>query len=109
MGLSAGAAIELPGTYTENAFYVVSGAVKVETGRYPGGVMAVACPNSAIRLEAEIASHVMVIGGDPLGERHIWWNFVSSAKDRIEQAKADWRAGRFDGVPGDPELIPLPD
>ena len=51
----------------------------------------------------------MIIGGDALGERHIWWNFVSSSKERIERAKLDWRDGRFDKVPGDDEFIPLPD
>jgi redox-sensitive bicupin YhaK (pirin superfamily) len=52
----------------------------------------------------------MLIGGEPLdGPRHIWWNFVSSSKDRIEQAKADWKSGRFGQVPGETEFIPLPD
>ena len=52
----------------------------------------------------------MLLGGAPMdGPRHIWWNFVSSSKERIEQAKADWRDGRFAKVPGDPEFIPLPD
>ncbi len=50
----------------------------------------------------------MVIGGETMGERTIWWNFVSSSKERIEQAKADWREKRFGQVPGDDELIPLP-
>jgi hypothetical protein len=52
----------------------------------------------------------MLLGGEPMdGPRHIWWNFVSSRKERIEQAKADWKAGRFDAVPGEIEFIPLPD
>jgi redox-sensitive bicupin YhaK (pirin superfamily) len=52
----------------------------------------------------------MLLGGEPMdGPRHIWWNFVSSSKERIEQAKADWQAGRFTPVPGDAEFIPLPD
>ena len=50
----------------------------------------------------------MVIGGDPVGERHIWWNFVSSSEARIETAKRDWTEGRFDPVPGETEFIPLP-
>ena len=51
----------------------------------------------------------MILGGDPMdGPRHIWWNFVSSRKDRIDQAKADWSLGRFDSVPGETEFIPLP-
>jgi redox-sensitive bicupin YhaK (pirin superfamily) len=51
----------------------------------------------------------MIIGGDSLGSRHIWWNFVSSSRTRIEQAKADWRNGHFAPVPGDDEFIPLPE
>jgi pirin-like protein len=52
---------------------------------------------------------VMLLGGQTLGARHIWWNFVSSSRERIEQAKQDWKAGRFAAVPGDPEFIPLPE
>jgi redox-sensitive bicupin YhaK (pirin superfamily) len=53
---------------------------------------------------------MMLQGSEPMdGPRHIWWNFVSSSKERIDQAKADWQAGRFTPVPGDPEFIPLPD
>jgi len=60
-------------------------------------------------LEARTPARLMLLGGQTLGPRHIWWNFVSSSKERIEQAKQDWRAGRFGAVPGDPEFIPLPD
>jgi redox-sensitive bicupin YhaK (pirin superfamily) len=60
-------------------------------------------------LEALSDSHVMVIGGSAVGHRHIWWNFVSSSKEAIEQAKRDWREGRFETVPGESEFIPLPD
>ena len=73
------------------------------------GVMAVACSDKSVRLMANKDSHVMVIGGDPVGDRHIWWNFVSSSKDRIEKAGADWKARRFDDIPGETEFIPLPD
>jgi redox-sensitive bicupin YhaK (pirin superfamily) len=71
--------------------------------------MAVATPGKSIRLSATQDSHVMVIGGAPVGERRIWWNFVASAKEKIEQAKSDWKTGRFDPIPGETELIPLPD
>ena len=60
-------------------------------------------------MEAVRDTHIMVLGGSPVGDRHIWWNFVSSSKARIEQAKDDWRENRFDPVPGDSEFIPLPD
>ena len=63
-----------------------------------------------LRLVASEPAKAMLLGGAPIdGARHIWWNFVSSTKERIEQAKADWRDGRFAKVPGDPEFIPLPD
>ena len=71
--------------------------------------MAVACPDKSVRLEASQDSRVMVIGGDPVGRRQIWWNFVSSSKDRIGKAKQDWKEGRFEKVPGETEFIPLPD
>lgn len=102
-------ALSLPETYRELAVYVVSGEVRVDGSDYGSGVMAVACPGRSIVLEARAESRVMVIGGDPVGPRHIWWNFVSSSKERIETAKADWKEGRFDPVPGETEFIPLPE
>ena len=75
------------------------------------GDLAVLAPGAAVDLVAGAAgAKLMLLGGAPLdGPRHIWWNFVSSSKERIEQAKADWRDGRFAKVPGDPEFIPLPE
>lgn len=71
--------------------------------------MAVATAGKPVQLRADADSRVMVIGGDTLGQRTVWWNFVSSSKERIETAKADWKEGRFAPVPGDDEFIPLPD
>jgi hypothetical protein len=71
--------------------------------------MAVAAPGKAIKIRAIRDTRVMVIGGEPVGERHIWWNFVAASRERIKTAGADWKAGRFDPVPGDDEFIPLPD
>jgi redox-sensitive bicupin YhaK (pirin superfamily) len=93
----------------ELAAYVVSGAIRVDQREYAGGVMVIAARGRSLRLRAERDSRVMVIGGDPVGERHIWWNFVASSKARIENAKTDWRSGRFDPVPGETEFIPLPE
>ncbi len=107
--LEAGAQLDLPEDYAELAIYVVSGQVSVDGRTYPGGVMAVAAEGKAVKLQASADSRIMVLGGDSLGERTIWWNFVSSSKARIEQAKADWKEGRFDPVPGDDEFIPLPE
>jgi hypothetical protein len=107
--LEAGAELALPADEQELAFYVVEGAVEVDGETHAAGVMGVLRPAAGGRLRAQQASRVMAIGGDSLGERHIFWNFVHSNPQRIEQAKADWRGGRFAPVPGDDEFIPLPD
>ncbi len=107
--MRAASSLRLPENYEEMAAYVVSGRVRIERQHYDSGVLAVACAGKSVVLEAEEDSHVMVIGGDAIGTRHIWWNFVSSSKKRIEEAKADWQNGRFDAVPGETEFIPLPD
>lgn len=99
----------LPESYRELAAYVVSGDVQIDRHAYSNGVMAVARPETPIRLTANKDSHVMVIGGDPVGDRHIWWNFVSSSKDRIEKASAEWKKRLFDDIPGETEFITLPD
>jgi len=105
----AGAHLTLPDSYDEVAAYVVSGDVRIDDHALTGGLMAVACAGETMHLEAQTESHVMVIGGTNLGKRHIWWNFVSNSKQRIEQARDDWRDNRFGKVPGDNEFIPLPD
>jgi len=108
--LDAGATLALPDHYPELAIYVVTGAVNVDDKIYPAGVMAVAAAtNRQLYLQASEDSRVMVIGGESLGPRTVWWNFVSSSKERIEVAKSDWKEGRFDSVPGDDEFIPLPE
>ncbi|MEO8248267.1 MAG: pirin family protein [Burkholderiales bacterium] len=104
-----GSTLEIPSLHDELAAYVVSGEVCIDGQSWPGGVMAVARPGRSLTLKATEDSRVMVIGGATMGERHIWWNFVASSKQRIEQAKADWKAGRFAKVPGETEFIPLPD
>ncbi len=104
------AVLPLPGEYEERAVYVAIGMVVLDGERYEAGSMLVLKPGSQPRIIAQGPARLMLLGGAPLdGERHLWWNFVSSSKERIEQAKADWRAGRFAMVPGDPEFIPLPE
>ena len=72
--------------------------------------MLVFAAGAPVRISARGAARVLVLGGEPLdGERYVWWNFVSSRKERIAQAAADWRAGRFAAIPGETEFIPLPD
>lgn len=107
--MPAGQEITVPGDAAELAAYVVSGEIEVDGLRYGGGVMLVANRDKGLRLRSLEDSRIMVIGGEPLGERIVWWNFVSSSPERLEQAKIDWREGRFGSVPGDDEFIPLPD
>lgn len=108
--MPAGSSMVLPDGYEESAIYVVEGEVQVDDKSVQPGLMAVACPGKALRLDARADSRVMVIGGANPGPRRVWWNFVATSKERIEQAKDDWRAGRFGLVPGDEdEFIPLPD
>lgn len=108
--LEAGIALPLPDEHPERAVYVVEGELAVGPRRFGPGAMVVLRPGPA-EVRALAAARLVIIGGAPLeGERHIWWNFVASAPERIERAKADWREGRFGVVPGDErELIPLPE
>jgi hypothetical protein len=107
--LPAGARVEIPADVPELAAYVVSGRVGVGDSTIEAGEMAVARPATPLVLEASLDSLVMVIGGAPVGSRHLWWNFVAPTMARIEQAKSDWRNGRFPAIDGDDEFIPLPD
>jgi redox-sensitive bicupin YhaK (pirin superfamily) len=107
--LPLGARFTLPQEHAERAAYVVTGAVQIDGGTYTEGTMVVARPHAEVQLTATAASRVMVIGGDAVGARHIWWNFVASSKERIERAKRDWVEGRMGKVPGDEEFIPLPE
>ncbi len=107
--LAAGARLALPDAYTERAAYVASGSIEADGQTFCEGQMPVFSAGSNITLEAIAPAVVMLLGGEPLGERFIEWNFVSSSKDRIEQAKADWRAGRMKLPDRDnAEFIPLP-
>jgi redox-sensitive bicupin YhaK (pirin superfamily) len=108
--LQAGARMALPDGHAERAAYVARGSIEVEGNRYGPGQMLVFTAGAAPTLRALEASRVMLLGGEPLGPRHIWWNFVSSRPARIEQAKADWLAGRI-ALPtlDHDEFIPLPE
>lgn len=107
--LDAGARVAMPEGATESAAYVASGRVEVNGTVVGAGSMPVFRPGSRPVITALEPSVVMALGGEPLGPRFIDWNFVSSRKDRIEQAKADWRAVRIK-LPehDDREFIPLP-
>ncbi len=108
--LRPGATLGLPRSHAERAAYIAKGRVEVDGHSYEAGQMLVFTRGADPALVAQEASTVMLLGGEPVGERFIWWNFVSSRKERIEQAKADWKAGRIPLAPNDnAEFIPLPE
>jgi redox-sensitive bicupin YhaK (pirin superfamily) len=107
--LAAGTRAQLDAQYPERAAYVASGSVEVEGGVFEAGRMLVFAPGQPVVFTAVTAATVMLLGGEPIGERFIEWNFVSSSRARIEQAKADWRAGRMKlPINDDTEFVPLP-
>jgi redox-sensitive bicupin YhaK (pirin superfamily) len=107
--LRAGAQASLPAEYPERAFYVARGAVEVGGQRIDAGNMAVLSPGKAVTLSALDNTVVMALGGEPVGPRYIDWNFVSSSRERIDQAREDWTAGRMKLPDLDnEEFIPLP-
>lgn len=107
--LAAGARLPLDDRVADRALYLVSGEIEVNGHPHRAGRMLV-LGRGPVELRAPSGARLLVIGGEPLdGRRHLWWNFVSSSKERIEVAKEDWREGRFAAVPGEREHIPLPD
>ncbi|HMY18302.1 MAG TPA: pirin family protein [Polyangium sp.] len=109
--LEVNAELDVPDEHEERAAYVTNGSISVDDTTIESGTMVVFRPGVKAQIKALEPARVMLLGGAPLdGERHIFWNFVSSSKERIERAKADWREGRFAKVPGDEvEFIPLPE
>jgi redox-sensitive bicupin YhaK (pirin superfamily) len=107
--LPAGGRVELPALVPEQALYLVEGDIDVGGEPLPLRSMAVLQPGAPSLLFTRAGARLVVIGGEPLdAPRHLWWNFVSSRKDRILQASAEWKAMRMGTVPNDPEFIPLP-
>ena len=98
------------GGMSERALYVAKGSIEVDNRTFHEGQMIVLEPHAEPTIKAMQRSTVMALGGEPVGERLIWWNFVASSQDRLDQAKADWKAGRM-ALPheDDVEFIPLPD
>jgi redox-sensitive bicupin YhaK (pirin superfamily) len=108
--LNAGAELTLPEAYEERAAYVVEGAIECDGQTVPTATMAIAEGGVRATIRALQPARVMLLGGAPIGQRHIWWNFVSSSEERIERAKREWKGGAFPRVPGDDvEFIPLPE
>jgi redox-sensitive bicupin YhaK (pirin superfamily) len=112
--LEGDARLPVPKDYEERAAYVVEGSIGLAPDGeiFHAGQLLVFKPGNEIILKTPASGHarVMLLGGEPLeGRRHIWWNFVSSSPERIEQAKDDWKSGRFSPVPDETEFIPLPE
>lgn len=104
------AEIELPARAGEYALYSVDGDVRIDGEPVAPRQLAVLDLSKPSTLQTDGSARFVIIGGEPLDAyRHMWWNFVSSSKERIEQAKTDWQAQRFGTVPGETEFIPLPD
>jgi redox-sensitive bicupin YhaK (pirin superfamily) len=108
--MTEGASLVLEPEYTERAVYVVSGAIELDHHPLAAGQLAVLPAGRKIILAGRGPARIAILAGAPLdAPRHLWWNFVSSRRERIEQAKADWQAGHFPEVPGESEAIPLPE
>jgi redox-sensitive bicupin YhaK (pirin superfamily) len=109
--LERGARLALPDGVEGRAAYVVEGVVAIEGRSFGVGRLIVFRAGRTASIEAADRARLVLIGGAPVdGERHIWWNFVSSSPERLERAKADWRDRRFGSIPGDDqEWIPLPE
>ncbi|WP_029356307.1 pirin family protein [Bosea sp. 117] len=110
VGLAAGASAPLDPDYEDRAIYLVDGTIEIAGESFEGPRLLVFRPGDRITVRAVTPARMMLLGGATMeGPRHIWWNFVSSSRERIEQAKEDWRQGRFAAVPDESEIIPLPE
>jgi hypothetical protein len=111
VSLKAGSTLPIDADHEERALYILDGAIDIAGDKFEAGRLLVFKPGDKLTVSAANDAHFVVVGGAPMdGPRHIWWNFVSSRKERIEQAKAEWKAGHFGKVPGDEiEFIPLPE
>lgn len=108
--LDAGTRFGLPKEYSQRALYIVKGSIEVNGNFYEPGKMLVFSSGVDPVIKAREKTVLMLLGGEPLGERFIWWNFVSSSRERIDQAKEDWKQGRIILPPADNhEFIPLPE
>ncbi|HUO53463.1 MAG TPA: pirin family protein [Rhodoblastus sp.] len=110
IALVEGAVYEFCAGHDERGFYLVAGEIEVEGARFAPGQLVVIRPGARATLRATRASRLVALGGDTMdGPRFVWWNFVSSDRERIRHARAEWEAGHFKSVEGDPEFIPAPE
>ncbi|MEE4172886.1 MAG: pirin family protein [Xanthomonadales bacterium] len=106
---SPGQAVDWPRQFPEEAIYLVSGDLEIDGEGVPEHQMAVLPEGESVRLGSPGGARIALLGGEPIGERHLVWNFVASDRARIREAAERWKAGGFDRVPGDDEFIPWPD
>ncbi|HIK16665.1 MAG TPA: pirin family protein [Leptolyngbyaceae cyanobacterium M33_DOE_097] len=104
-----GTQIVLPTDYSEQAVYSVTAGLKLNDHPLEQHRLAILTQGATVTVAADTEARCIVVGGEPVGSRYKWWNFVSGRRDRIEQAKEDWKAGRFESVPEEAEFIPLPE
>lgn len=109
LSFSPGGKFTLPPDYQERAVYSVTEGITIDGEELEQHRLAVLSPETEVVISASQQARCMIIGGEPVGKRHKWWNFVSSSTARIEQAKQDWQAKKFAPVPGEQEFIPLPE
>lgn len=108
--LQQGAKVPIPIDYEERGIYVFGGEIEIASDRFEAGRLLILRPGDEITITAVRQSRIVLLGGEPMdGPRYLWWNFVTSSKERMEQAKHDWKAGHFDKIVGETEFIPLPE
>lgn len=103
-----GATVHLPADHPERAIYIAAGTIEVDGAQHEAGRLLILAPGAA-RFTTHGPTRAVLLGGESVGPRHLWWNFVASTPGRIARAADDWRDGKFATVPGESELIPLPD
>lgn len=110
LALQPGARVAIPDGFAERAIFSADESIELDGIDYGGSELLVLASGYTAELTAPQGARVLIFGGEPLdGPRHLWWNFVASDPERLEQAKRDWQADRFDPVPGETEWIPLPE
>lgn len=109
LAMPAGTSAPLDADYEDRGIYIVDGEIDIAGDRFQGPKLLIFRPGDPITIRAHRDARLMLLGGATMeGPRHIWWNFVSSSKERIETAKEDWKMARFPAVPDESEIIPLP-